>query len=105
MSKSAKSSVFDAADPAGPNAHNQVLRHRIAEASDGDEESKIKINETTVEARDNPGVDTSPDDDVEYVKGHPVIKNGELLYCKDIATWIRANHYDRSRCLQIPCIG
>lgn len=80
MSKSAESSVFDAADSGGLDTQNQVLRHRTTEASELDESSKVKVNETTVEATGSSGLDTGADDDVEYVKGHPVIKNGELQH-------------------------
>lgn len=72
MSKTSESSVFDAAEPADPNSQTQVLRNRSGDATDASEAAKVTINETTIEAADSPG------GNVEYVKGHPVIKNGKI---------------------------
>jgi len=76
MSSSVETSALDSKDPTDREAHNVALRNRVGDAADSGEEKKSKVNETTVETPVASSNDAELDDDVEYVKGHPVIKTG-----------------------------
>ena len=77
MPNNAETSILDAADSVDRNIQNGVLRNRLGDATDHDEAKKAKVNETTIETPITPGKNAELGDDVEYVKGHPVIKTGE----------------------------
>lgn len=77
MPNNVETSVLEAKDSTDHDDHNGVLRNRLGNSLDLGEAKKASINETTIETPPTSTNEAGLDDDVEYVKGHPVIKTGE----------------------------
>jgi hypothetical protein len=80
MPSNVETSGLEYTDSTDSDVHNAALRHRGGDAEDTSGDKKSKVNETAVETPLTPSNEAGSDDPVEYVKGHPVIKNGALWY-------------------------
>lgn len=80
MSSNIKTSGLEFTDSTDREDNNAALRHRAGDAADTSADKKTNVNETAVETpfTSSNVNEASPDDDVEYIKGSPVIKNGAL---------------------------
>jgi len=78
MRNSVETSALEITDQTEQEANSQhaALRNRLGDASDTSEDKKAKVHETPVETPFISSNEAGSDDPVEYVKGHPVIKNG-----------------------------
>lgn len=78
MSSNVETSGLEFTDSTDREDNNATLRHRAGDAADTSADKKTNVNETAVETpfTSNNVNEASPDDDVEYIKGSPVIKNG-----------------------------
>lgn len=82
MSSSVETSGLEFTDSTDREDNNATLRHRAGDAADTSADTsadkKTNVNETAVETpfTSSNVNEASPDDDVEYIKGSPVIKNG-----------------------------
>jgi hypothetical protein len=78
MSHSVGTSGLDFKDSTDSEVHDAALRNRAGDASDAPGDKKSNVNETAVETpfTSSNVHEAAPEDDVDYVKGHPVIKNG-----------------------------
>jgi hypothetical protein len=75
MSNAVETSIVDATDPRDRDNEDGTVRHRLGGAKDHGEVKEASINETTIETPVSPS-NAALEDDMEYVRGHPVIKNG-----------------------------
>jgi hypothetical protein len=76
MSNGVSTSALDFKDSEDHGAQDAALRNRSGDAADISGDKKNKINERAVETPVTSSDDAASEEDVEYVKGHPVIKNG-----------------------------
>lgn len=78
MSSSVETSGLKLTDSTDCEDNNATLRHRAGDAADTSADKKTNVNETAVETSFTSSNvnEANPDDDVEYIKGSPVIKNG-----------------------------
>ena len=76
MSNSVEASALDFKDPEEHEFPNAALRNRSGDTADVSGDKKTKINETAVETPFTSSNEADSEGSVEYVKGHPVIKNG-----------------------------
>jgi hypothetical protein len=81
MSSSVETSALESTGQKDRDAHDVALRYRLGDVADIGEEEKTKANEATVVTPVTSSSDEGLDDDVEYVKGHPVIKTGTYIVC------------------------
>ena len=103
MPSSVETSALDSTNTTDPDSRDAALRNRLGDTTDIDDHKKTKVNETTVESPVLSSNDTGLDDDVEYVKGHPVIKTGTqshrfIAFLKSAELTIRKG-YDVSKFL------
>ena len=80
MPGNVETSSLEDTDSTDSDVHNAALRHRAGDAEDTSGDKKTKVNETAVETPFTSSNEAGSDDPVEYVKGHPVIKNGALWH-------------------------
>jgi hypothetical protein len=76
MSNSVETSALDIKDPEEHEYPDAALRNRSGDAADISGDKKTKVNETAVETPFTSNNEADSEGSVEYVKGHPVIKNG-----------------------------
>lgn len=76
MSNRVETSALDFKDSEDHGTQDAALRNRSGDAADISGDKKTEINETAVETPVTSSNEADSDDDVTYVKGHPVIKNG-----------------------------
>jgi hypothetical protein len=72
-------SIINTTDSSDHAVQNSGLRNRSGDTGDFGETKEAKTKETTVETPVSPANEVELEDDVEYVKGHPVIKTGEQM--------------------------
>lgn len=94
-------------------ATKEVAPEIDQDSSDVSQHGKVEVTEPTFDsASDNfksvnektgeASVESPQDEDTEYVKGHPVIRNGTFHFYTHIR--YLANVYYRPRCLEIHCL-
>ena len=100
MSSSIKTSGLEFTDSTDREDNNATLRHRADDAADTSADKKTNVNETAVETpfTSSNVNEASPDDDVEYIKGSPVIKNGARRDVCRLPLKPEADKLDRIRC-------
>lgn len=76
MPSNVETSGLEYKDSTDSDVHNAALRHRAGDAEDTSGDKKSQVNETAVETPFTSSNEAASDDPVEYVKGHPVIKDG-----------------------------
>ena len=76
MSNSVETSALDLKDPDEHGSPDAALRNRSDDAADISGDKKTEVNETAVETPFTSSNEADSEGSVEYVKGHPVIKNG-----------------------------
>ena len=76
MSTGVETSTLDFRDPEEHESPDAALRNRSGDTADISGDKKTKINETAVETPFTSSNEADSEGSVEYVKGHPVIKNG-----------------------------
>lgn len=102
MPNNVETSVLEAKDSTDHDDQNGVLRNRLGNSIDLGEAKRANINETTIETPPTSTNEAGLDNYVEYVKGHPVIKNGEqhILYLSCASSMLTImTGYDVSRFL------
>jgi hypothetical protein len=79
MPNEVETSTFNNTDSSDHDVQNSGLRNRSGDTGGFGETKEAKIKETTVETPVSSANEVELEDDVEYVKGHPVINTGERI--------------------------
>ena len=76
MSTGVETSALDFKNPEEHASIDAALRNRSGDTADIPGDKKTNVNETAVETPFTSSNEADSEGSVEYVKGHPVIKNG-----------------------------
>jgi hypothetical protein len=77
-------SILNTTNPSDHDVQKSGLRNRSGDTGEFDEAKEANIKETTIGTPETSANEVEINGDVEYIKGHPVIKTGKRISgCED----------------------